>query len=151
MNNKVVFLQSFREVILLLTVFFVMLPIKEMGYLSAAVMLLMLAVFMVNAAMYVIRDKKVYTWDKGVLVASMVFETLLIVVGYFVTLPAVVGTIAVFWAAALMALGVILCGVYPMLVKKGKLQMIDNNDGTVLMNYLIMAISILAVSHTLFQ
>ena len=151
MNNKVVFLQGFREVILLLTVFFVMLPIKEMDYLGAAVMLLMLAVFMVNAAMYVIRDKKIYTWDKGVLVASMVIETLLIVVGYFVTLPTVVGTIALFWAAALMALGVILCGIYPVLVKKGKLQMIDDNDGTVLMNYLILAISILAVSHTLFN
>ncbi len=160
-RKKIVFLQSFREILLLLTVFCIMIPVVQFDTTNgvsadriavAAIQFLMLGVFLFEAALYIIKDAAIFVWDKVVLLVSMLFEACIIVANSFVRLPAVVDTIALFWACALMLIGFILCAVYPLLARRGVLQasVVDNATGAVLLNYLVMAVSILAICHSIF-
>ena len=160
-RKKIVFLQSFREIILLLTVFYIMIPVVQFDLATgvsadrvavAAIQFLLLFVFLFEAALYIIKDATIFVWDKAALLLSMLFEACIIVANSFVRLPAVVDTIALFWACVLMLIGFILCVVYPLLARKGILQasVVDNAIGAVLLNYLVMAVSILAICHSVF-
>lgn len=160
-RKKIVFLQSFREIILLLTVFYIMIPVVQFDVATgvsadrvavAAIQFLLLFVFLSEAALYIIKDTTIFVWDKAALLVSMLFEACIIVANSFVRLPAVVDTIALFWACVLMLIGFMLSVVYPLLARRGILQalVVDNAIGAVLLNYLVMAVSILAICHSVF-
>lgn len=160
-RKKIVFLQSFREIILLLTVFYIMIPVVQFDVATgvsadrvavAAIQFLLLFVFLFEAALYIIKDTTIFVWDKAALLVSMLFEACIIVANSFVRLPAVVDTIALFWACVLMLIGFMLSVVYPLLARRGILQalVVDNAIGAVLLNYLVMAVSILAICHSVF-
>lgn len=161
MGNKIRFsyAENFRETILLMTVFYVMLPMDEIGATTVditwlVIQFLLFGCFLLQIARMVAKDTMLFPWDKVLFFVSLLMEGGLIAARPFVELPDVLSWITLVWACTMMIMGVALVGVvYPTLDKKGKWKSpisAEEAGGMAVSSYLTMAISLLTINHVIF-
>lgn len=162
MNNKIrlPYDVNFRETILLMTVFYVLLfPMHEIKATTvdityAVMQFLVYGSLLFQTARSVTKDSLLFLWDKVIFFVSLLMEGGLMAARPFVEqLPDVLSWIALVWACAMMIAGIALIGIYPTLEKKGKWKSslpAEEAGGIAFCNYMTMAVSLLAISHVIF-
>lgn len=160
MSNKVKlsYADNFREGILLMTVFYAMLPMHELKATTINItwlimQFLIFGSFLFQTARLVAKDSTLFLWDKVVFFITLLMEGGLMAARPFVELPEVLSWIALVWACVVIVLGFVLFGVYPTLENKGKWKYpipAEEVGGMAFSNYLTMAVSLLAISHVIF-
>lgn len=162
MSNKVriPYAESFRESMLLMTVFYVMLlPTHDVKATAIditwlVIQFLVFGSFLFQTARLVAKDSMLFPWDKVIFFITLLMEGGLMAARPFVEqLPDVLSWIALVWACAMMMGGIALIGIYPILEKKGKWKSplsAEEIGGIVISNYLTMAVSLLAINHVIF-
>lgn len=160
MSNKVKlsYGENFREGILLMTVFYAMLPMHELKATTINItwlimQFLIFGSFLFQTARLVAKDSTLFLWDKVIFFITLLMEGGLMAARPFVELPEVLSWIALVWACVVMGLGFVLFGVYPTLENKGKWKYsvpAEEAGGMAFSNYLTMAVSLLAINHVIF-
>lgn len=155
---KLSYADNFREGILLMTVFYAMLPMHELKATTINItwlimQFLIFGSFLFQTARLVAKDSTLFLWDKVVFFITLLMEGGLMAARPFVELPEVLSWIALVWACVVIVLGFVLFGVYPTLENKGKWKYpipAEEVGGMAFSNYLTMAVSLLAISHVIF-
>lgn len=162
MSNKVriPYAENFRESMLLMTVFYVMLlPTHDVKATAIditwlVIQFLVFGSFLFQTARLVAKDSMLFPWDKVIFFITLLMEGGLMAARPFVEqLPDVLSWLALVWACAMMMGGIALIGIYPILEKKGKWKSplsAEEIGGIVISNYLTMAVSLLAINHVIF-
>lgn len=155
---KLSYADNFREGILLMTVFYAMLPMHELKATTINItwlimQFLIFGSFLFQTARLVAKDSTLFLWDKVVFFITLLMEGGLMAARPFVELPEVLSWIALVWACVVIVLGFVLFGVYPTLENKGKWKYpvpAEEVGGIAFSNYLTIAVSLLAISHVIF-
>ena len=155
---KLSYADNFREGILLMTVFYAMLPMHELKATTINItwlimQFLIFGSFLFQTARLVAKDSTLFLWDKVVFFITLLMEGGLMAARPFVELPEVLSWIALVWACVVIVLGFVLFGVYPTLENKGKWKYpvpAEEVGGMAFSNYLTMAVSLLAINHVIF-
>lgn len=155
---KLSYADNFREGILLMTVFYAMLPMHELKATTINItwlimQFLIFGSFLFQTARLVAKDSMLFPWDKVIFFITLLMESGLMAARPFVELPEVLSWIALVWACVVIVLGFVLFGVYPTLENKGKWKYpipAEEVGGMAFSNYLTMAVSLLAISHVIF-
>ncbi len=162
MSNKVKlsYADNFRETILLMTVFYVIWPLREDRTTSIDIAYVMIRCFMfgsmlLTAAKAIIRENKLlFLWDKVIFIITLLMEGGLMAVRPFVKpLPISLSWIVLIWAGAMIIIGLVLLGVYPALDKKGKWRCTlpaEEAGGMAFCSYLTISVSLLAIHNVIF-
>lgn len=161
MSNKVriSYAENFRESMLLMTVFYVMLlPTHDVKATAIditwlVIQFLVFGSFLFQTARLVAKDSMLFPWDKVIFFITLLMESGLMAARPFVELPEVLSHIALVWACAMMMGELALIGIYPILEKKGKWKLplsAEEIGGMAISNYLTMAVSLLAINHIIF-
>ncbi len=161
MSNKVriSYAENFRESMLLMTVFYVMLlPTHDVKATAIditwlVIQFLVFGSFLFQTARLVAKDSMLFPWDKVIFFITLLMESGLMAARAFTELPEVLSHIALVWACAIMTIGIALIGIYPILEKKGKWKSplsAEETGGIAFCNYLTIAVSLLAINHVIF-
>ena len=161
MGNKVriSYAENFRETILLMTVLYVIWPLREVRTTSIDIACVMIWCFAFGSMLFtsakaIIRESKLFLWDKVIFIISLLVEGGLMAVRPFVNpLPISLSWIALVWACAMMIAGIALIGIYPTLEKKGKWKSplpAEEAGGMAFTSYMTISVSLLAISHVIF-
>ena len=161
MSNKVKlsYADNFRETILLMTVFYVIWPLREVRTTSIDIACVMIWCFafgsmLLTAAKAIIRENKLFLWDKVIFIITLLMEGGLMAVRPFVKpLPISLSWIVLIWAGAMIIIGMALLGVYPTVDKKGKWRYAlpaEEAGGMAFSSYLTISVSLLAIHHVIF-
>ncbi len=156
---RISYADNFRETILLMTVLYVLWPLREVRIISidiACVMIwcLLFGSMLFASAKAIIRESKLFLWDKVIFIISLLMEGGLMAVRPFVNpLPISLSWIVLIWAGAMIIIGIALLGIYPTLEKKGKWKSplpAEEAGGMAFCNYMTMAVSLLAIMEGVF-
>ncbi len=151
--------ENFRETVLLMTVFYVIWPLREVRATSIDIACVMIWCFAFGSMLFasakaIIRESKLFLWDKVIFIISLLMEGGLMAVRPFVNpLPISLSWIVLIWAGAMIIIGIALLGIYPTLEKKGKWKSplpAEEAGGMAFCNYMTMAVSLLAINHVIF-
>lgn len=156
---RISYAENFRESMLLMTVFYVMLlPTHDVKATAIDITWLVIQFsvfgsFLFQTARLVAKDSTLFLWDKVIFFITLLMEGGLMAARPFVELPEVLSWIALVWACVVMGLGFVLFGVYPTLENKGKWKYsvpAEEAGGMAFSNYLTMAVSLLAITEGVF-
>lgn len=162
MSNKVKlsYADNFRESMLLMTVFYVMLlPTHDVKATAIditwlVIQFLVFGSFLFQTARLVAKDSMLFPWDKVIFIITLLMEGGLMAVRPFVKpLPISLSWIVLIWADAMIIIGMALLGVYPALDKKGKWRCAlpaEEAGGMAFSSYLTISVSLLAIHHVIF-
>ena len=160
MDNKAnfKFFDSLRENVLLIAVFYMLLPAPSIKPTTVNIMWLVIVYAMFGSMLwrtagYAKKDEMLFLYDKVLFIITLCIEGCLMAVKPFVTIPIMVETITLSWAFILAIVGFVWAFTYPSMEKKGKWKHSIAAEEAAAMafnNYLTMAISLLAINHVIF-
>lgn len=157
-NTNLKIFDSFRENVLLIAVFYMLLPTPSVKPTAVNIMWLVIVYAMFGSMLwrtagYAKKDETLFLYDKVLFIITLCIEGCLMAVKPFVTIPIIVETITFSWVVILAVLGFVWAFTYPSMEKKGKWKHSMAAQEAAAMtfnNYLTMAISLLAINHMIF-